>query len=62
MTVTLNGALTTNNVTVNSDTNTPGIMYKAAVTSSNTITIYPVNVTNTAIDPPSGTFRVIILK
>lgn len=62
LTITLNGALTTNNVIVNSNINTPGITYKASVTSSNTVTVYPVNATSAAIDPPSGSFSIIILK
>lgn len=60
-TVTVTGALSGDNVIV-SAVNTAGIMYKATVTADNTVTIYPVNITVNDIDPPSTSFKVMVLR
>lgn len=61
VTVTVTGALTTDNVIVNAPSTT-GINYKAVVTASDTVTIYPLNITTSPIDPASTTFRVMVLR
>lgn len=61
VTVTVTGALTTDNVIVNA-ANTAGVDYKATVTATNTVTIYPLNITTSPIDPASATFRVMVLR
>jgi hypothetical protein len=49
-------------VTVTPDVNTAGIVYKGVVTADDTVTIYALNTTALAIDPPSTIFRVMVLQ
>lgn len=37
-----------------------GVIYVGVVTAADTVTIYPKNITTGAIDPASGTFRVVV--
>lgn len=60
LTVTVTGALVGDHVTVTppAAAAAQGVVYNGVVTSTNTVTIYPKNVTTGAIDPASGTFSV----
>lgn len=49
-------------VTVTPDVNTAGIVYKGVVTVDDTVTVYALNTTALAIDPPSTIFRVLVLQ
>jgi len=60
LTVTVTGAVLGDgvNVTPPAAAAAQGVIYDGVVTSANTVTIYPKNITAGAIDPASGTFSV----
>lgn len=62
VTITLTGATTGDEVTVQATSNNAVIDYKAFVTSANTITVYAVNFTTAAINPPSQSFKFVIIR
>lgn len=56
------GAVIGDAVQVTAMTQTSGIVYTAAVTANDTVTIYANNITVGAINPPSTAFRIIVLQ
>ena len=62
-TATVTGALVGDGVLVTPLTaDAAGITWFGRVTSTNTVTIYANNFTTLSVDPPSGTFKVIVFK
>jgi hypothetical protein len=62
LTVTINGARQGDCVHVTPYGETVGITYKALVTADNTVTIYAINFTAGAINPPSMQYRVVVIQ
>lgn len=61
--VTVSGAVAGNAVALGIPSNTPNrVDYKAIVIANNTVAITAMNLSQTAIDPPSGTFTVRVFK
>jgi hypothetical protein len=61
LTVSVPGALIGQGAMVLPAADVAGIAFKGAVTALDTVTVYALNCTAVAIDPPSQSYRVIVL-
>lgn len=60
--VTVKGVVVGDAVLVTPSVDTAGVLFKGVVTAANTVTVYACNFTAGAINPPSTTFRIVVLQ